>query len=198
MASFTLATGHEDAPVREHLRAEKSWAEPIREGGRAFTIGVRIIAVTCLTVVVACAHSPSARSPSLPLTRAIPTAPAIADVPETFDYPLAPYQPAWPEPSAPKVYVTMTVNEGPGSLERAAIEHAAQPCFRDALSPGRTAIVTMTLDTRADGTTAGVSVEGATPSLGLCLTQGLARIPLHEEGTTQHVVVILDASVSVS
>jgi hypothetical protein len=56
----------------------------------------------------------------------------------------------------------------------------------------------MTVDTRSDGTTEGVSMEGASSDLGLCLTQGLAKFPLHEEGTTQRVVVILDASVSVS
>lgn len=158
--------------------------------------GVRIVAVIFAAVVVACAH-PSAHAPSPPLAKAV-SAPAVAEAPEEVSYPLAPYQPNWPEPSPPKVYVTMTVNEGPGSLERVAIERVAQVCFLGSLSPGLTAKVTMTVDTRADGTTEGLSVEGASTELGLCLSQGLAKLPLHEEGTNQRVVVILDASVTVS
>jgi hypothetical protein len=126
------------------------------------------------------------------------SAPTIAEAPDDVGYPLAPYRPTWPDPTPPKVYVTMTVNEGPGSLERVAIERVAKVCFSDALLPGRAAKVTLTLDTRADGTTEGASMEGASSDLGLCLTQGLAKLPLHQEGTTQRVVVILDASVSVS
>lgn len=101
-----------------------------------------------------------------------------------------------PPVDKPDLYLTLTEDVVPASLERGRIRAAAHDCI---LSFGPASmleplLITMTLDTRDDGTLMEATYEGATLPLGTCLTELLKKVPLHEEGREEHIVVLVTAS----
>ena len=99
-----------------------------------------------------------------------------------------------PEPP-PNVHVTLSETAAPPSLERRRIETTARDCILGSMSWVPTPLeITMTLDTRDDGTREEATYEGATMQLGACLTDGLKSVPLHEEGASEHIVIVVTAS----
>ena len=136
----------------------------------------------------------------MPVVAVVATAEPETELDAPVPTKLPDYQPirsflekASPPVEAPKVYVTLTPTDGPMSLERRAIETAAVSCFDP--YEGRDAVqVTMTLETRADGTIGSGTIDGTSVSIGSCLLGRLATIPIHEEGKPQHIVIVLAVS----
>jgi hypothetical protein len=151
-------------------------------------------------LLFACAHHPpqiTARNP-LPHTPAVTVEPDLPDDPSLYKLP--DYQPIQsflektsPHPSGGEVYITLMTSSAPMSLERKTIESAAHECFLYT-GGGRPVEITMTLETRDDGTLADASFDGASMPLGECMTQRLAKVPLHEEGKREHIVIVVNAS----
>ena len=122
---------------------------------------------------------------------------AEPDADDASLYKLPDYQPmrtflekTSPASEPPKVYITLTPTEAPMSLERRTVEAAARACFDD---DARRADgdVTMTLETRADGTLSNGSVDGTSAEVSSCLVERLVNVPLHQEGKPEHIVIVL-------
>ena len=161
---------------------------------------MRILLALCLA---ACAHHPppspvAVRTPA-PAPTIVPVAPDDDALLKLPDY--KPMQ-SFLEKTSPKlgsadVYISLTPTEAPMSLERRLIETAAQSCFLQLDSrEDHTTELTMTLETRDDGTVDDASIDHTTVSLGSCLIQRLVKVRLHEEGKRQHMVIVVSATVT--
>jgi len=102
------------------------------------------------------------------------------------------------------VEVSVRRLDGPESivLGFATIDRLAEACWRDqeALVIYPTdydAAVTLTIDTRSDGTMEEVEVEPPTTpkAIAMCLVHALAAQPLHAEPGPHHLVLVLSAKV---
>jgi hypothetical protein len=141
-----------------------------------------------LLLMTGCGHAPPLLARS-----AAPTRPPIpAPAPSEESAPITAYE----VPPEPTVHVVVIVAQGPASLQLAALERVATACYQPLLTYWHDhATAMMTLDTRADGTPSTVTFPEETPeSLGLCLTQGVATMHLHEEHARVHVVVRISAT----
>ncbi len=94
--------------------------------------------------------------------------------------------------------------EGPESiiLGLATIDRLAAACFREQESlvifpTDYDAAVTLTIDTRADGTMAEVELDPPTTAktIAMCLVHALAAQPLHAEPGPRHLVLLINARV---
>jgi hypothetical protein len=143
-----------------------------------------------LGFLVACAHPspPVAHAPTAVVAEVVAEAEAGLD--DAAQHKLPDYKPM-PE-SAREAYITLTT-DAPGSFERKAIESVAHDCLLAQYTPKSSVEITMTLDTRADGTLTDASYDGANMALGTCLTEGIAKVRLHAEGKREHVVVVVNA-----
>ncbi len=112
--------------------------------------------------------------------------------------------PRHPVKDVSHVEVSVRRLEGPESiiLGLATIDRLATACWRDeeelVIYPtDHEATVTLTIDTRSDGTMEEVELEPATTpkTIAMCLLHALAAQPLHVERGPQHLVLTIDARV---
>lgn len=141
--------------------------------------------------VLGCAH---ATPPPPPIAR--PVAPTLSFLERA--------RPHHPVKDVTHVEVSVQRREGPESiiLGFATIDRLATACYREeeALVIFPTDFetsVTMTIDTRPDGTMEDVLLEPPTTPkpIALCLVRALAAQPLHAEPGPQHLVLTLNARV---
>lgn len=112
--------------------------------------------------------------------------------------------PKHPAKDVTHVEVSVRRVEGPESivLGLAAIDRLAEACWRDreelVLFPtDHDDTVTLTIDTRADGSMAEVELDPPTTpkTIAMCLVHAMAAQPLHAEPGPQHVVLTIAARV---
>jgi hypothetical protein len=109
----------------------------------------------------------------------------------------------------PNVDVTVTRREGPTSIDRALriLTVIATRCYSDDIEGTPLAIfnpeprdvpMTVTIETRADGTMSEVRFEpeNAPLNVAMCLTHALAAQPLHTERVPKRLVLAIDAHVT--
>jgi hypothetical protein len=112
--------------------------------------------------------------------------------------------PRHPVKDVAHVEVSVRRVDGPESivLGFAAIDRLAAACWREQESfviypTDYDAAVTLTIDTRSDGTMEEVEIEPVTTSktIALCLVHALAAQPLHAEPGPRHLVLTLEARI---
>jgi hypothetical protein len=144
--------------------------------------------------MLGCAHAPI--QSIAPVERHAPAAKTVSFRERTG--------PRHPVKDVSHVEVSVHRVEGPESiiLGFATIDRLATECWREAeelvtYPTDHDATVTMTIDTRSDGTMAEVELDpGTTPKpIVMCLLHALAAQPLHVEHGPQHLVLTIDARV---
>jgi hypothetical protein len=104
-----------------------------------------------------------------------------------------PFIPSYlPPPSSTDVALLFLTRDTPPTLDNDRIEWVARGCYvAEIWNSATNGRVTITLDTRADGTLDEVALDSGTDTFGRCLTRGLATRRLHTENARNHAVFTL-------
>lgn len=171
-------------------------------------MGMRLRVGSCLVLVVALggctSRSPARTAAQAPPPRSTSEHGAVAPK-KSF---LERTGPRLLVKDVPHVDTTVTRREGPASLEAAlrVITVIATHCYTDDIQNTPLIIfhpepmdvpITMTIDTRVDGTMSEVSFapDNAPVEVAMCLAHALAAQPLHTERGPKHVVLAFNAHV---